>query len=343
MSIQIRVGGVWLSTIAAWGELQWSHAADGGCKEASWRMDLPKTFTHTSLVRPAQVEIKAGSANVWQGFLSEPDMDDDATFTAQGLSALGKDYLCFDGSLNTTSTPDTAVDQAISRGLPWVRRASLSSTAFAAGDQTDSLNYVGDLMGAWSDSVGKRWGVDADATVYAQADPTTPLWHLAPGSGRLGLADDDYASDIYVRYLAAGAGYATATAGDSTSRTKFGRREFPVDATDKGLLSGAAASLLGSALLEKGKARQGYTNGVEVTKYQLTYPGGSPAYLPFVKAGDLVRMHGVLSEQATPTPYVDWLIGETSYEAGSETITLTPAGLADRSLSEVMTTALGAA
>lgn len=343
MGIQLRSGGWWVSTIAAYGELAWSHAADGGCKEASWRMDAPPTFAHDALQPGRIVEIRCGGHNVWKGVMTEPDMDDEQTFHAQGLSALGANYLCFDASLSTTSTPNTAIDQAVLRGLPWARSTSISSTPFATNDQTSGLNYVKDLLDKWADDQGKRWGVDALGIVYAQADPTTPLWLLTPGAGRLGLADDDYASDLYGRYLGAGAGYATATVADTGARDKFGRREVGVDLTGMGLLDNTKATNHLSGLMAKGAARQGWTNGVEVTNWQLTYPGGAPAYLPFVKAGDLVRMHGVVDEQEQPLPYVDFVIGETSYTAGSDAIQLTPAGLASRTFSDVLSDALGGA
>lgn len=300
-------------------------------------MDLPRTFSHPSLVRGALVEIFVGNARVWVGVLTEPDVDDDWTFNALGLSALGKDYPCFDGSLNSTSKPDTAIDQAISLGLPWKRPTSLSSAAFASNDQTDSLNFLGDLLDAWATNGGKRWGVDADAQVYARTDPTAARWVLTPDSGRFGLADDDYASNLYGRYLASGAGYATASVEDTPARTKFGYKAALVDLTPLGLLTSGQALAQLNGLLAKGKARQGYTNGVEVTRYQITTPGGTPAFLPFVMAGDKVRQFGVLDEQGLPLPFLEWVIGEKSYEAGSGAITLTPVGLVARTLTDVLT------
>lgn len=338
-SIQVKVDGQWLTGIAPWGELTWSHAADGGCKDASWKMDLPATYTSPNLRRNKLVEIRFGPQNIWQGILTEPDYDDDWTFTAQGLSALGDgDWLAFDASLNTTSTPDTAIDQAIARGIPWTRPSSISSAAFgSATDATDSINYVGDLLDAYADSVGRRWGVDAMGQVYCVADPTSPTWYLTPGSGRFGLADDDYASDLFGRYLTSTGTYATATVGDAAARASLGRREFPVDLTPLGTITALQAQTYLQGLLTKGKSRMGYTNGLTVNAYQLTTPGGTPASLPLVTAGDLVRMFGVVNEQGQPLPYLDWVIGETSYEAGSDTIGLTPVGLVARTLADVFT------
>lgn len=337
MSLQVRVGGQWVSQIAGWGELQYSTATDGGCKEASWRMDLPRTFSHPSLVRNKIVEIRDTGINVWKGFLTEPDVDDGWTFHALGLAEYARaDFLALGATGKPTSNPDIAVDQAISRGLPWTRLASLSNTAFATNDETDSLNYVGDLLDAWANDNSKRWSVDADGVVSARVAPTVPTWHMAPGSGRFGLADDEYASDLYIRYAAATGGVAVVTVGDADARAKFGRREYAVDARARGRINITQATAIGNARLAKGNARQGYTNGVEVTKYQITTPGGTPAYLPFVKGGDLVRQHGVLNEQGQPLPYLEWEIGETNYQAGARTLTLTPVGLVARDMAKVL-------
>lgn len=340
MSLEIRVGGVFLSTISGWGELTYATTADGGCKDASWRMDLPPTYTNPVLTRGQIVEIKNGPWNAWTGFLTEPDMDDDWTFNALGLSKLGKDYLCFGSGGATTSIPNTAIDQAISRGLPWTRPNSISATAFTTGDSTAAINYIGDMLDAWAPANGKRWGVNANREVYAVSDPGTPTYFATPGSGRFGLADDDYASDLYIRYVTSGGGYATTSVADTVARAQFLRREYPVDATQSGLLTVGQAQAIGNGLLAKGKARLGYTNGGEFTKYELTTPGGQPACLEMVKGGELVRMFGVLNEQGQPLPYVDWVIGETLYEAGADTITLTPVGLVERTLSDVLTLGL---
>ncbi len=338
MSLQLRVGDLWAYEIAGWGELTYSHAADGGCKAASWRMDLTPTYLHPMLRRGQLVEIFCGPSRLWVGVLTEPDMADSWTFNAVGLSMLGADYLCLDGSGNSTSTPNTAIDQAIIRGLPWQRVPARFSVSlpFTAGDGTESIGYVGALLDAWADSNGKRWGVDADGVLYSVADPTVPTWHATPGSGRFGLADDNYASDLYIRYTSSG-GFATATDGDPAARLQFGRKEFPVDATSRGLLTAAQAKAVATGLLAKGRAQLGWTNSLELSAYQLTTPGGIPAFLPAVKAGDLVRMFGVLNEQGQPLHYVDWVIGETSYAAGAKSINLAPVGLADRTLLDVLT------
>lgn len=340
MATQILINGVWAATIGGIGALKWSTVADGGSEEASWRMALPDTFTHPALRTGKLVELKAGSANVWSGVLNEPDISADGwQFNAIGLAEEATGYLCLTSGGDTTSTPDTAIDQAILRGLPWTRPVSLQSTPFALTDATDNLNYLSDLLDAWATSQSKRWRVDVNGVVSAAADPTTPTWHMTPGSARIGLADDDYASNLYGRYRSAATTYATVTAADTSAAGKR-RREYPVNLTSRGVTTSGNATNILTGMLAKGKARYAWTHPANPSRMQLTTPGGQPAYLPFVRAGDMVRTHGVINEQGTVLPYVDWIIGKTEYEDGADTIQLAPTELAARTLGDVLSLAV---
>jgi len=341
VSLQVLCDGTWLASVAGVGDLTFSTVADGGSESASWRMDLRRSFTHPALRNGALVQIRAGAVNVWRGVLSEPDRSDDDgwTFNAAGLATEGAGYICFDASLNTSSKPDESIDQAIARGLRWQRPNSLSNVDFAASGQTDALNKVTDLLNAWSTSVSKRWGVDPDGNVYAAADPTEPSWHLRMGGGKVGLAEDEYASDLYLRYQPTSTTYATAHVADSIASS--GRRwEEGVDATTLGVITGAKAAGVGDGMIARGKARYAWTQAAEPSRLQITTPGGTPAYLPFVKAGQMVRLHDVLNEQGLPVSYVDFIIGRTEYAAGSDTIKIAPAQLAARTLGDVLQVAV---
>jgi hypothetical protein len=338
MGVNVKVGGKWLAEIGPASPPTWTTSADGGCGEASWNMTLPATFRHPALRRGKLVQIKFGAANLWTGVLSEPEHADDGWgFHATGLADQASGYLALTSTGDTTSTPDTAVDQAIVRGLPWTRPTSLSSAPLKdTGDGTDALNYLNELLDVWADTVSKRWGVNADGELYATADPTAPTWHLVPESATFGLADDEYASDIYLRYYGTDFTLATATASDATAAALYGRREFIVDGTSYGPIAAAKATANAQGLLDKGKARLGWTNSLEPTRYQLTTTGGAPASLALVKAQQMVRLHGLTNEQGQPVAYVDFVIGSTSYDAGENTLSIAPVGLVARSLSDVL-------
>lgn len=346
---QIDFGsGLWLPSIGPWGDLAWSALADGGCDAASWSMNLPPTFAHPSLRRGGIVRIKAGTKNLYRGLLEQPvvNVEDDGSatwqFTAQGLSALAGGYLCLDGAGNTSTTLDTVIDAAIARGLPWKRPNSIGSVPFTATDTTDALNYLSDLLDAFAASVGERWGVDEDGNVYMAADDTTPTWYMTPGSGQFGLADDNYASSVFVRYWN-GSAFVTASATDAVAAALYGAKEYAADATSYGTLTAAQATGMANGALAKGKSRLGWTNSLSPSKFQLTTPGGTPAPLWMVKPQQVVRLHGVYNEQGQPLPFVDFAIGEADHSEPDETLTISPVGLVARDVVSIISEAFGGA
>lgn len=334
------VGGAWIASIATWGQLNWSTNIDGGSDQATWAMDLPLTFAHPKLTSGQLVQIKAGAANLFSGILAEPSISDQGwAFTADGLSKRGggngAGFMCLDGSGNTSTTPNTVIDAAIARGLPWSRPNSISSAAFTATDTTIALNYISDLLDAYAKSVSKHWGVDENGVVYLSSEPTTPTWQLVPGSGRFGLADSGYASTVFVRYWN-GTKFVTASATDTVAAARYGPQEYPEDATNAGTLTSTKAAGLAAGALARGKARLGWTNPLSPTRWQLTTTGGTPAPLWMVKAGQMVRLHGVINEQGQPLPYVDFVIGQTSYDAANDALTISPVGMVARDLASVL-------
>lgn len=344
MGQQVKVAGVWLDTIATVADLQTSTTWPGGCAEASWAMDLGPDNTPPALARGALVEIMDGLTRTWVGLLSEPDRGDGWTLNARGLASEAVSYLCIDSNGNPTSIPDTAIDRAILRGLPWTRPASVSNVRFSVADTTTNLNRLDLLLNAYAESVGKQWAVFADGAVQVAANPTVPTWVLSPGAGVMGVADDDYVSVIYARYVTAVAGtppapsaWATTVVADPNA---VGRRERALDLTPLGVMTQSRATSLAQARLDQGKARRGWTNGLEAAATDLWTLGGIPARLCRVKAGDMLRIHGVLDAQGNLDVGVsiDVVLGEVKYTDGADTITLNPVGLVDRDLESVLAT-----
>lgn len=333
--MQVRVGGYYLGAIGSWGDLKWSSRWGGGSFEASWSMDLPVGFQHPAITRGQLVVVEDSGWPVWRGLLNEPDRSE-WSFVAAGLHREADYYGALDGSGNSTSTPDTAIDAAIARGLPWTRTASISSSAFTSA--TDNINTLTDLLDAYAEQQGQRWFVDADGVVGMAADTTTPVWHLTPGSADLGVADDDYASHIFLRYLrSSDFTYQTATASDSAAAAAWGHREFLADATSLGGITTTKANNLAAGILSQGKARLGWTNGIEATAFELLNAGGVKADLTAVSAGQMVRIHGLGDDvrDLSGRQFIDVVASEVTYTDGEPTIQLSPQGLAPRTLASV--------
>lgn len=339
--IQMRVDGRWLSEIGPWAPPTWTTIADGGSDTCEWKMVLPPTFSSSSLRRGRLVEVMLGPIPIWAGLLAQPEYagdDEGWSFHADGHYVSGTGFACLTPAGLTTSTADTAIDQAIADGIGWTRPDSILASPFAEDDETEALNTIADLLDAIALSYSERWGVDPYGRVYMTADSTEPDYILVPGAvTRYGLADDDYASGIVMRYLDSTTfQLAAVKVQDSAAAARFGPRWHPVDATDYGPITAAKALDLANGLLADGAPRLGWTDTVEPTRWQLLTPGGVPACRPLVRAGQMVRVHGVRDDQGGILPYVDWVIGSTRYDALTDDLSIAPVGLVARTLVDVL-------
>lgn len=336
---QLRIAGLWASSIAPWGGLEWATKITGGMDEITWAMDTDTLFRHPALRPDALVEIFDGPSRIGAGLMVEPDVAS-GSFTATGLYRAAEHYLCLDGSDLGTSIPNVAIDAAIARGLPWKRRDSFyASRHTPEGDNAvEGSNNLASLLDGVADGVSAYWRIDEDGYVTGGVAATTPTWHLPAGLTDLGLAEDEYASDLYSRRLATGGTFAIDSRGDAAARAAFGRREAAVDLTSLAVINSAKAEGILDGMLAKGRARPAFTESVEVSSQQLLTAGGVPGDLSMVQAGQVVRSHGFYDDIAylSGRTYLDWLIGETKYEDGSDVITLSPQGLAPRDLAAVL-------
>ena len=333
--MQLQVAGVWLSSLGAWGDLEWSTCLQGS-DEVQWHMATTRQQSlrgRRSRNRRPLVTLYDSTRPVWAGVLGEPD---DATggFVATGLWKQAYNYTALTGAGARTSVPNTAVDAAINRGLPWTRLGSLSASVVSS-DVLDEVASVGELLDAWADKAGKRWAVNASGEVYAYTAPTSPSWHLTPGV-TLGTTDDSYASTLVGRRRTSTGGKDTEIVTDADAAARWGYREAWVDLTHLGYLTAGEANTILTAMLDKGIARLGYTNSVTVTSQQLLTAGGTPARLSQVRAGLKARVHGLWDDtrELNGRTTLDFLVGRTVHQA--DTVELQPVGLAPRNFTDVL-------
>lgn len=341
----VRCDGVWLGSIGTVADLTWSsrwvRAGFSGCYEAAWTLDIDPNATPPYLERGAVVEIVESGIVLWAGILTEPERGEPWRLHAFGYGAEAARYICLDATAATTTRPRTAVDQAITRGLPWIRYAfTLSDDPFTASGAPTELKYLDKLLDAWTESAGYRWAVWADKEIVCATDPATPKWILTPGAGEMGVADDEYITHLYGRYVSAVDGatpptpteWKTVLVGDAAAATRWGRVEAKIDWSKLGLMDATRAASLTQARFDRVGARMGWTNAVEGTAYTLAAAPGVPATLSQPRAGDLLRIHGVLNTQGDLAigAAVDVVLGEVRYQDGAETVYLAPVGLVPR-------------
>lgn len=338
---EVRIDGWWMSGIAPWGDLHTSTRLTGDW-QASWSMirDPRKRLQrHPALVYGAAVEVKIGPATVWVGSLTEPDWDS-GEVVALGAPREAEGALSLTATGTMTTKPNTAIDQAISRGaLSWTRPSSsdFGNTAIGQADGAGDLKSVARLLDARAEDVDNPigWRVDRRRVLHAVADDETdPDWFITPGAGEMGAADDERVDRMFVRFSDSGAGGALATA-SYPAATPAGGIERGADITGRGQVTATKAGKIAEGIWRKMNGNSGWTNGLSVNRSQVTTPGGIAANLALIKAGDAMRLLGVPDPRGL-AHHVDVVIGETDYDWTAGTIQLNPVGLAARTFEAVL-------
>jgi hypothetical protein len=347
--LQLLIGGQWLRSRGAWGDLAYSFIWPGGCRDMQFTATTKYSSRLSLLKRGADAQILWGGWPIWRGYLLEPEWNGNTvTVTANGLYRRGENFPAFDSpaTMNATTNPTVALTSANTIGLGWTIDASVPNTTLAI--TPDGLQTVSSLLDLWTRQLGQRWWVDQFGTVKFAADPVTPSWIVRNGAGDLGIADDDYASNVVLRYNDSGAGafksaaYPTLGIVDAYGAV-YGTKVSVQDITDQGAMSAATANALALNTYLITKQRPGWTNGLELGHGDLLTPGGVPVHPASVDAfGRMVRVHGV-PDEVTLTSWTDFVVANTSYTDGGSTVTVNPIDLAARTTEDVLTELISAA
>ena len=335
--LEIVVDGHWQSLDTLPGDIQMDTIWPGGSDQLTW---TPGIQPARRLTGGMDVRAIYGGVCVWAGTLSEPDASQEE-LSATGAFRDAAGFVALDGSGNATATPDTAIDQAIARGLNWTRPASIKSTPMTAIDISQGPVGLAEMLDTYTTTNGLRWGVDPLRQVYSQTDDTLPTWQTLPLTGGLGYALDDYASTLIGRYLdASDSTYKTATITDSNAEALHGHVEDVVDLTTLGPISSTAATNRLTSLLALGRATPAWTAPIELSYGEILTMGGTPVDLETVHAGPMLRVQSgyELAQRLNGAMYLDVPIGRTSLSGG--TLTIQPAQLAVGTLADAITAAL---
>lgn len=325
--LEIIIDGKWQSMETLVGDVNMSTIWPGGSDLLSWTPMLSFSRFHGG----EDVTGRYGGVPVWRGHLLEPDPSQDQ------LSATGawreSDIAALDGTGTATKVPDTAIDQAIARGLDWTRPASLQSSNVGI-DISQGPVSVATLLDTMASGQTSRWGVDPYRQVYKVDDPTAPSYQTLPLAGGLGYALDNYASTLIGRYLdSTTSTYKTVTVSVTPTH---GYVEDIIDLTPRGSRSSTQASDILTNMLAKDRAVPQWTKPLEVAYGELLSMGGVPVALETVAAGEMIRVNGgfELAQRLNGAMYIDILIGRTELSDG--TLTISPMQLAARNLTDFL-------
>jgi hypothetical protein len=334
--LQPRVGGRWLSELAAFSPVTVEHGLHGGDRAT---FQVPYGFRHPLLRGNMRCSIYDGGFVVFEGTLLEPSPD--GQMTAIGVWRQAERATTRDAGGAFTTIPTAAVDGALGRGeITWGRIAGLSASSWAT-DNTGQYTLA-QLLNGWAGEANVEWRVDRieEGITYA-ARPTTPQWYVPHAVAGRGLtpAEDNFYTHLTGTYMSGAGTYDTWTVSDALSASAWGPRYGQVDLTSMGIITAGRAQTILSAMLVKSGARMGWAEGLELGWGEITTAGGTPVPLRQVRAGQMIRLLGTV-DPSIPGGFpghTDIIIETSKYTDGAQTITLTPLGYADRTLSDVLT------
>ncbi len=339
----IRVRGRSLRAETPWSDLNLSWSWPGGPNEVTFTCATTYGTRIASLLRSAPVEVVWAGWVIWAGTILEPEWDgSQVRVAAEGAFKEGVGYAPLNGFNQPTDNAGEATAWAIARGLNWVHDSSVPSDSLGSTSVYANVNGVLDDRAAKD---GLRWAVNAQRVAYMAADPTDVSYHVRAGAADLGIATDSYASHVVLLYNDSTSGivesvaYPDFSAPPTVYEQTYGHAEWMTDKTDLAPMSNADALGIAQAVYERTMQKPGYTNGLQLAQGEILDAGWQPIHPARVAAeswGKVVRCHGV-PDMALATPYTDFVVGSTAYQAGSSQVTVNPVGLAARDQETVLT------
>lgn len=331
---EVFVDGWPLSSLCRWGALRTSTRQSGEW-EAVFHLAVKPNWRHPAFVYGAPVDVKVDSKSVFAGSLPEPDWAS-GDMAALGACRQAENAHSITGAGVASTKPDTVVDAAITRGvLAWVRAVTMGTTAVGEADGGGGLVTIDSVLDAWAEENATGWAVWQRRLVeapIAAPDPVDddPDWLILPGAGELGRSADQRVDKVAIRFRNSAAGGALATAYYPSTPTPAGGVERSLNLTTRRLMTTAEAQTIGLGEWSKLAGRSGFTGGLTVARGQVLTPGGQVAELDDIRAGDVVRQHGVSDEESRAL-HLQWRIGDTDLDWEARKLSINPVGMSDNS------------
>lgn len=298
----------------------------GGPSLLSCSLNMPAISAPTVVVPGRKVEVFVGGLLRWAGKLSDPKRGEPWSIEAVGLGSLATSY-----TADSTSA-DTSVTDAISRGLPWVHAASALSTFVATvGDGSQSLDQA---LTAAATGANKAWRVDANGNILAEAWPSAPT-HLAFPVNVPEATTANYATAYLIKYQATSTATAMTSVSNSAAAARYGGNPQPLDLTGYGVISAATAQSYGTQYLNRQTPTLTLSGPIVVMPGQLLTTTGAAVDLATVRAGIVVQVMTTdpgHSQLLDPTKPISGVVVETSYDSTAETLALSLKGEQRRDL-----------
>ncbi len=329
--------------------LKYSSLYPGGCDKMSCTLEAPASLRHRMLTVDATVRVFRGGHKIWEGTLDEPSPGPDGwQITAAGVANAGADFLAVYSTAWPGSEPDEVVDNAISRGLPWVNPGIGQPSGIWLGQAPDSGSQsVADVLNSACSRGGLGWFVNSqpggrignDLTVAALPVTatrllvcTTPVTRTLGGDVRAirvryQVTDDDVANSASATY-----------AETAVTNTGHAGREHYLDLSNAGVMSAASAQAVATQVL-KIYQRASFAGPFDVAPGHLLTMGGVPVDPGCEQAGFVCRL--VMTDysyggEASPAGPVQFIAGGYEWDDHERVGRVTPYQTDDTSLSSLL-------
>ena len=343
----------WLGSLGHVNSLKYSWTCPGGDADMSCVLQLPPTQRPAALDPGRVVQVWRAGSCAWEGKLNEATPSTDGwVVTAHGAGTCGGDFQAYYQSW----TPDDPVNRAIARGLRWDNPGIGSPAGIYLGQQQDSGSLsITAFMNLLCSGGGLLWQVTPSAATGIPAPSRTlsvfPLksdaYGVPTGPPDLMLVSTTPVprtvlldvNNILLRYqvsadipatstaAAVPATYATVFAGNTASTSKHGPIEYYLDLSSAGVMTAAAARVIGQNVLQK-YVRATFAGTFEIGPGQLLNAGGAPVDPGFGVAGKMIKpliTDAPYGGELAAAPMV-FMAGTHEFDNDTNTAKITPYG-----------------
>lgn len=335
--------------------LSYSYQCPGGCFQMSTNLMVASTYRDTMFNPGNQVRINRGGHQVWAGKLDEPVSTSNGwQFTATGDGVRGSDYVAYYTDTWPTNEPDESVNNAISRGMPWVNPGIGTPSGMWLGQQVDpGAQFISDLLNLVCSRGGLTWYVNSQpggsigSSLSVFTLPTTVnrlLVSTHPVARTLG----GYINTLFIRYQITAdstsssgtasvtpATFGTTTVQNIQSVTAHGVIEDFIDITNAGVMTAGQAQAVGNFILQIYQAAT-YAGPFTASYGQLLTTGGQPIDPGTDQAGTVIQVIATdyaYGGQVTPQFPITFTTGLYEWDDFAQVANITPFQALDQSMS----------
>jgi hypothetical protein len=341
---------VWLGTLGHVTGLKYSYIYPGGCDKMSCTLEVPATYRSDAVSLGATTRIFRGGHKLWEGQLDEPAPTTSGyNITGVGVGNKGQDYLAIYTDAWPTNEPDEVVNNAITRGLPWVNPGIGTPSGIWTGQAQDTASrYVADILNLACTRGGLGWyvnsqpgGVMGNGLSVAPL-PTTPT-RLLICTTPVPRSSGGDVSAIYIKYQIAADNAttgATATYGlaNVVNVGHSNGREVYIDLSNAGVMTLAAAQAVGGQIIKVYQHASFVGPFTAAPGYLLTM-GGVPVDPACEQAGgvyQLIVTDFAYGGEITPITPITFVVGSYEWDDQARIGSVGPYQNLDTSLSGLL-------